>query len=133
MINPQELRIGNWVKAKSINIQVEGVHCNGINPKWCLDGLRLDYTLDELQPIQLTHDLLIKIGFTLIKVQDFYAYQLQNKFTLCMWMGDTPVQGFEKKGMCYAGEQMTEIPSLHYLQNYYYFVNNGNELPIQSL
>jgi hypothetical protein len=57
----QELRIGNLVKFDGVNYKVESIHlegCVGLN-----DIMYEEVNIDDLKPINLTEEWLIKFGF----------------------------------------------------------------------
>lgn len=68
MIQPNELRIGNWVewefKNKSRKIEVESVWAGGINVQGGYGGsIEPEYDYRTLYPIPLTPEILEKCGF----------------------------------------------------------------------
>lgn len=128
MIAANELRIGNWVKYFGTYLKIDlstfyGMHGAGHGMK----GVSQTETLFE--GIELTPEILEKCGFKLVSKHSFWNFQNKNGFYVSMWMEDEPIAGFEKKGCCYADESYTEISTVHWLQNYYFF-NYRKELEI---
>lgn len=71
MIRPEELRIGNYVKYNGMVLSVIGINhpvpCEDkrYRDKWVIDLLCdgiITSTLDEIEPLKLTEELVIKFG-----------------------------------------------------------------------
>lgn len=61
MIQPNELRIGNWVKVEDACYKVVGV---GLILAILNNGIKYDsYMFRKIYPIPLTEDLLVQLGF----------------------------------------------------------------------
>jgi hypothetical protein len=137
MIAANELRIGNWVynpidKRYGQLVAIEQGNrpiINGGKFGFLENGTVSFSGFDCLHPIPLTPEILEKCGFKLVSKHSFWNFQNKNGFYVSMWMEDEPIAGFEKKGCCYAGESYTEISTVHWLQNYYFF-NYRKELEI---
>jgi len=120
MIATNELRVGNYY-----------LH-DGKITKVTESDLAIIFelkTYSDFKPIPLTPEILEKCGFKLVSKHSFWNFQNKNGFYVSMWMEDEPMAGFEKKGCCYTGESYTEISTVHWLQNYYFF-NYRKELEI---
>jgi hypothetical protein len=133
MISANELRIGNYVYPNYENATPYPVLAIGKDSFVCCwenNIGEIEYVLyDDAQPILLTPEILEKCGFKLVSKHSFWNFQNKNGFYVSMWMEDEPIAGFEKKGCCYVGESYTEISTVHWLQNYYFF-NYRKELEI---
>jgi hypothetical protein len=69
-MDSKELRIGNWVTFNGVEAQ------NGLIRKDTLGHNNLFYTsdLDDVQPIPLTEEWLVKFGFTFDETTNCYHY-----------------------------------------------------------
>jgi len=134
MIKSTELRDGNlfmdsdgtWAYFAGFWVRSDGIILR--------DSGNNTYKELEVFPIPLDEGILIKCGFkedVPNEIGDIYCkhYHNKNNFYISQWVHDKSLVGFEKKGMWYVGEYI-EVPSLHWLQNWYYFNNGGKELEI---
>jgi len=138
MIDPKQLRIGNWVLveiAKSLgetevkyrSERVDSIFVDGINMEW--DHEMSDYThAEKVRPILLTPEILEKCGFSdrgFTNVGFFKNYWLPNKWTICYCIKTTEIH---TSGLYYAAHANDiEVKYLHQLQNLY-FALTGTEL-----
>lgn len=147
MINIKELRIGNFVKDSTGNfILITSIHSEGVNLNYqeieTEDGdimvLEPDYSLDQIEPIPLTTEILEKCGFEINDglgycsdekeriIYDFKGFYISfedNKFFI--WN--------EVDGDSYFSSAWPEIKYLHMLQNKFYFDKlTGEELEIKE-
>lgn len=117
-----ELRMGNIVTQ-------EGRLINGITT---LTIHKFDLGSVVLNPIPLTEEWLVKLGFELHSEYDYKNYKTKNGFYISMWNCTFPVAGFEEKGVCYWGDGYLPVRHVHHLQNLY-FALTGQELVTSSL
>jgi hypothetical protein len=103
MIQPQELRIGNYVKYKDSDCIVKITNVKSV------DILISQSIYDSLIPIELTHEILIKCGFQLLDNQ-YYLYGV--------WIDLIGNEFIFKNGQ-YVINRL-KLKSLHQLQNLYY-------------
>jgi hypothetical protein len=119
-----ELRIGNWVNYEESPYQVwSEIRKNSVD----LDDLKNKHVnaaaYDELQPIPLTEEWLLKFGFVSNPYQDRYEKGHlhiecdKTKGELMLWIDKLPYAKL--------------IKSVHELQNLY-FALTGNELEVKS-
>lgn len=117
----RELRIGNLVKSEIGLLKVESIlgstfriYCHSLEEDYLAD-----YSINNIQPIPLTEDLLLKMGFT------FKSYGYSEN---------------EWKQWCYNGYYLNgfrcttsgnEIQYVHTLQNLY-FALTGEELTLKE-
>lgn len=95
----------------------------------CRDQGRQFRTYEELAPIPLSEEWLLRLGFSIHSKHSFWNYILPNKWAISMWMEEEPTAGFEEKGVCYWGETYVTVRYVHQLQNIYFSVT-GLELEI---
>lgn len=125
-----ELRLGNLVhdkEGKVIKVQI-------IFEEWVND-LRYDcdFYVEELQPIPLTEELLIKCGFEVTwNGREMYFVAVKDRFHLCASMHGThwaySSGGYDAEFNDFEVESL----SLHQLQNLF-FILTGNELEIKQV
>jgi hypothetical protein len=84
MIDPKELRIGNWVHGYSSNyehvpsfFQIESLNEWQINPYFACDGET--WYAKEVKPIKITPEILVKCGFT------WNDHWLELNLKFCNW------------------------------------------------
>ena len=135
MIQKQELRVGNFLYERpysgcSVIYIVKQIKNRGVCVSPYGSDIEGEYSYEAMEPITITHEILEKIGFVLKKEGSYNCYINDKGFVLCMWTEDYSIIGFEKKGVCYYGEDYIEIRYLHHLQNLY-FVITGKELNIK--
>lgn len=126
MIDPKELRLGNWVQVNGFPMQVVSIHHDGTI--YCdFDGNEGDvWEFDEknpCKPIQLTKEMLLKCGFLPFYADVFIHEKLKysDKFKIR-----------EDGYIVYVSNEVyiTKIKHLHQLQNLY-FALTGKELEIK--
>lgn len=117
-IKAEDLMIGNWVNG-GIDVPVY----YQIKPS---DFVNTDFSVTK--PISITPEILTKHSeFELIGKYYFWNFKHKgNKLVLSMWMEDKPMAGFERKGVCYWGEQYIEIEYVHELQQLFRFLTKKN-------
>lgn len=122
MIQANELRIGNWVKYKNKYYQIyDGIRSLSIDD---LDSEKLDshlknIKLSDLEPIELTEEILLKCGFLKHKDIGYRCLFKDFKFDL------------DDFTICFIDSWLDiEIKHLHQLQNIYYALCN-EELNVQ--
>jgi len=125
----EELRIGNWIFGDNDPyMQVEQLFKTGIIanfPEAESDGW--EYDTERVSPIPLTPKILKASGFTKETDSEFHdVWWTKNRFGISYAKMGNEVT---KKGSWYVGDY-TEIPNLHWLQNYYFFTTGGKELEI---
>jgi len=115
MIDARQLMIGNWV---SVKMQYQQITAIGKYDR--ISTTDWDCHAKDLTPIPLTEEILGKCGFVLKSKYSYWNFSNEKGFGLSMWMRDDASAGFEKKGVCYWGEQFIPMTYLHQLQNLYY-------------
>jgi hypothetical protein len=119
MIQPNELRLGNWVLINGHVSEIVGIGLN--EAEYALKGISItpiDY--DELTPIPLTEDLLLKCGFDTIQDGWYHLYLKNRIITWNLYDNKLRIDGI----------QTNHIKSLHQLQNLY-FALTGDELNVE--
>lgn len=120
MIQPNELRIGNWVKdERGRLVTIHGIESNW-NYVWLnhLNGHGI-YCLEKerIEPIPLTPEVLEKCGFF-----EYISYYLKSGVRITKFLQHGGVD------FAYTGDSIyTEVKHLHQLQNLY-FALTGEEL-----
>lgn len=138
MIDPKELRIGNWVrlgrpasKGEYLTSTIDWISAYGERNIGLLgNGLRNEPR--HLEGIPLTMDILEKCGFVRhSNSNEFWnRWQLvENGWHISEWLQKHKVAGFEEKGVCYWSDHFIPVKYLHSLQNLYFCVV-GKELEI---
>ena len=139
MIEPQELRIGNYIMfEKTTHIVVE-LSETLISTRWIKGSDKYIHTISEITPIPLTKDILLKCGFKLTRqylsgftgrlprvlVKDNIVYNSGGFF------GGSNESECDKPGISIARDRIC-ITSfrLHDLQNKY-FALTGKELEVK--
>lgn len=129
-----ELRIGNWVKVNDpifgVNTyKVATIRDNGIITL----NDNMSCLVDNIEPIELTEDVLLKIGFG--KRND--CYTLSNEYIFFVYYKDSFKQellaSVKRKGKYYYNTNELknyDIKYLHQLQNAYYCLT-GEELEVE--
>lgn len=136
-MKPEELRIGNWVKYRGEPVKVEQLRVN------CLGIANSDVLVDynEIEPIELTEEVLKKIGFEecgLWSNFDIYEYEKENEsfeyITIKREVGyettTLSIRFFKDKNSEYCETTLRNIQHLHLLQNAY-FITTDRELKIE--
>lgn len=148
MIDCKELRIGNAVLAGDGVIIIESIDEQGVNSSvsggYYPGETEIEYAAyfedwsswgnaKKVNPIKVTEELLLKIGFKkhdmakvenidlIMSFNDSYIFRMSGKFYVCSWWHSGTSYGIP-------------IPTnhLHQLQNVYYFLHQ-TELPINNL
>jgi hypothetical protein len=134
MINAKELRIGNWVKDADGDFKVLGIE-HDANKYWIGINKGTSVNAVAIEPIELTEDVLIKIGLKKIenpdKLFDIYEY---DEYFFCWDGNEIHAVGVET----YNGDIVPDglinfawhIKYLHQLQNLF-FALTGEELNIE--
>ncbi|WP_312306591.1 hypothetical protein [Chryseobacterium sp.] len=126
MIAPQELRIGNLVKyVDDGEIKV----INGSAIKYLENAQRL-FQLFPFEPIELTEEWLLKMGFDLLhkgKFRNVYDYSLDHRFGY----SDNHGLVYVDSALTFVGNSFSHIKFVHQLQNLV-FALTGEELTIKE-
>ena len=128
-----ELRIGNWVQYDGIPYQIESLtKVDAVVHSIDIFDFR-NRSLENAQPIELTEEVLLKIGF--VKKNDCYI--LTNECILFVYYKDSFKQellaSVKREGKCYYNKNELknyDIKYLHQLQNAYYLLTN-EELEVE--
>lgn len=134
-MKPQELRVGNKIWRPCCYDEVEEIRENGIIG---LDSLRGLIPYSEIEPIPITEELLLKIGFKKDK-KDYFNYREYNDELSIRFSSNYTF--IEYANLCFNPEDVTEtnygssleFPNtlhLHTLQNIWHLLT-GNELEIK--
>jgi hypothetical protein len=115
----EELRIGNWVNL-FLGIDDEGAHYRPMQIKGVMEDLSGEfyylsavsntwvYSTQNLEPIPLTEDILLKCGFRSISSVSYI-------------LNDVIIYSFSDVGICFKyNEKFMSIKYLHQLQNLYW-------------
>ena len=128
-----ELRIGNWIKYEDKLVQVVQLSSLMILCQRDENQFLVNCAPKEFQPIELTEEVLVNIGFE--KIND--CYTLQNEYICFAYYKDSfkqeLVAGVKRKGkcLCHINELKNyDIKYLHQLQNAYYCLTS-EELNIE--
>lgn len=119
-----ELRIGNWVYSHEIGgyVQISSISEEAIHFKDCVTW---DYpTCEEIVPIKLTEEILLKCGFDLIN-NEFYR---SRNSELCLYWTVNKNKMIPE----YNGKRLVtgyDFKHVHHLQNLY-FALTGEELTV---
>lgn len=118
----KELRIGNLVWGVSDRIEViSEIQRDKIETVF--RGHLYNYcTIDDIAPIEISPEILLKAGFEFSHDNEYYAhYKNSNNLYISMAKQDVPFGFYARKNCWYIGDNHTEIPNLHWLQNFVYF------------
>ena len=132
MINPKELRLGNYIKRLSCPrasepeiIQVEAICDDMINMGDCFnDGL---CELEYYEPIPLTEEWLLSCGFSKKSKDSSIFLKEEDDFTY-MFLGDNFSRHYKHQKL-FEFVYLATIEYVHQLQNFYWCLN-GKELEI---
>ena len=123
MINAKELRIGNLVKVPGYEVAVDFINVDlGFPEKYLIN----DWYEEDLEPIPLTEEWLLKFGFSVSDQPSWNVYEIGEWFILLMEKRDTKII----LGALADNIPDVEIKFVHQLQNLY-FALTGAELPIK--
>jgi len=140
MIKINELRIGNYLSLCDINYAVSEIQNslqtvelkrkNTVNPK-LNEYEECDLDCEELEPIKLTEELLLKFGFELYYESLFCKrFELLSNTEICYAFSN--VEDYKGAvGFSYVGKVIQNINNVHQLQNIY-FALVGEELVFSS-
>ena len=129
-----ELRIGNLVKYKLSNIPQEIKSLISHEDGYYVNFRTSSFgnSIDKIEPIQITEDILVKLGFEKFSSTPYWLnYKNEKGFGISQWLSKEPVVGFEKTASWYHGDDFMEIKSVHHLQNYYH-AKTGEELTFKN-
>lgn len=129
-----ELRIGNCIQYNGVICIVEGIK------KGVLYSQGDTYCLKRFQPILLTKEWLIKLGFKKYEWTDAYFVKLGNKHLMIQFFKDDTFTFFTKISKDSGGQKMKgrdyflhdlKVKYVHQLQNIY-FALKGKELILKQ-
>lgn len=129
-MKPQELRVGNLVNYKGKVVKVEQITKHKIGYHTKPNETRMNYAkLCEVEPIPITEELLLKIGF---KKENEYIAVKPDKSCLVHFPNHFITGGYFVIAIARLPGMLSKIPvkHLHQLQNAYYLVT-GKELEIK--
>ena len=128
-MKPQELRVGNKIWRPCCYDEVVEIRKNGIIG---LDSLRGLIPYSEIEPIPITEELLLEIGFKKdVDANSLYRYAIDNcLFEIRLWDIGTLIKLENYCEDCVRKVHLPKTPNLHQLQNAYYLVT-GKELEIE--
>ena len=128
-MKPHELRVGNKIWRPCCYDEVVEIRENGIIG---LDSLRGLLSYGEIEPIPITEELLLKIGFKKdVDASSLYRYAIDNcLFEIRLWDSGTLIKLENYCEDCVRKVHLPKTPNLHQLQNAYYLVT-GKELEIE--
>lgn len=108
-----EIRIGNWVRGYNLIFELES-----INDKWVTHPTELGrFFIDDLEPIQLTEEWLLKFGFE--KADEIYFIEFG--------VYSMTIKEYEKAKYILNPEthfNYVDIEYVHQLQNLYFALTN---------
>ena len=118
----EELRIGNFVNTNDyINLEVLGISSTNVGLKLeCTNFISVDY--NELKPIPITVDWLLKLGFGYHAFDKNYVITTQKDWhnSIKEIDGDWCYNNDFSDAGCYF---VRELKYVHQLQNLYYAIN----------
>lgn len=135
----EELKIGNFVHLEGKPFKVIGINPPYIDLLGNGDRIRMcDVDKDILQPIPITEELLLKIGFKKERMGYFQYDHYNDSISIKMSLGYTFI---EYAKLCFNPEDVTETEygsslefpnqlQVHILQNIWHILT-GNELEIK--
>jgi hypothetical protein len=126
MINVQELRIGNYVDCERPRYYEKFITVESV----CFDSINLnfrEYELEKLQPIPLTEEWLLKLGFIKSKLEGYdvhfkYSHHLLHSSITALYNAEFSLL---------LDNVARGIKYVHQLQNLY-FALTGEELTIKE-
>ena len=122
-----ELRLGNWVQTKKYQTKVIVKHIYSEHMIGCGD-LNDDYDefdpmIEDIEPIPLTEEWLVKFGF------EYKEMYYQSKYLVAL--NDCFIIAERVTGLFYVDAPNNELKHVHQLQNLY-FALTGKELTIKD-
>lgn len=118
----EELRIGNFVNTNDyINLEVLGISSTNVGLKLeCTKFISVDY--NELKPIPITVDWLLKLGFEYHTFDKNYVIKTKDNWhnSIKEIEGDWCYNNDSSDAGCYF---VRELKYVHQLQNLYYAIN----------
>lgn len=125
----QELRVGNKIWRPCCYDEVLEIRENGIIG---IDSLRGLIPYSDIEPIPITDELLLKIGFKKdVDANSLYRYAIDNcLFEIRLWNSGTLIKLENYCEDCVRKVHLPKTPNLHQLQNAYYLIT-GKELEIE--
>lgn len=127
MIAINELRIGNWVQIDDTPFILNSIDKSGIINGLMTDKSDVNTIIEIVSPVPLTEEILLKCGFERQANGKIYLEVKTDNDTLEFFV-DT--EGVNVTFACYYGLALTNINSLHHLQNAYFSLTN-QELKIE--
>ena len=122
MIQPQELRIGNYIFYKNEIFEVDAI---SKSHTYLLKGKNIVKTTPEcLNPIPLTEKILLKFGFEKQHNEDDFDYWFKKGFC-------DDILWEHSEGFCHSLNYGGDIKYVHQLQNLY-FALTGEELTFKK-
>lgn len=122
-ITPQDLRFGNIIQTnKGLLLQVHGINiltakCSFQNIKEGETNYYYNYNYKDLEPVELTDEILLRLGFVLVN-----GYYHKND----IWIGKNKIFWYDTDQR----HGFVELKYLHQLQNLY-FALCGKELELK--
>jgi len=127
MMRASELRIGNWVQGKPLNIP--GLHINGTNGRFEITGFGISLMESDMQnamgfrPIPFDEEWLLKMGFKRESARMLPSkFHYANGGPITFYSSDIAIKVY--------GNYMYNIKYVHQLQNLY-FALTGEELTLK--
>lgn len=128
-----ELRLGNLVIYRNQIVKTTGLHydmfeCGNPNDEnWMCTG-----KLSEVQPIELTKEILLKIGFEKHD-ESMNIYAFENERSVVVYVPNRRllrIEGVENDVLVDRNIRLNNVEYLHQLQNAYYLLT-GKELEVE--
>lgn len=134
MINPKEIRIGNWFKR--IDEERDSEFEQWDERTWYAIGECILF-YEYYEPIPITEEWLVKFGFILIELTvngtGRTPYFLNENFIIEVYHGESGFVSPKNYNFYYdSGKYIVGLYSIHQLQNLY-FALTGEELTINKL
>ena len=141
MIEANELRIGNHVLDNGILRKVTGIKLDDLGNRVRLDDAVTNRLTKNIEPIHLTPELLKDFGFTIFK-NEMQAGGVECKLLISGEGFDRDATWFSSCGsfdgfqrvlcICKGNYFGNNLQYLHEVQNLYFFLTGGKELPVGS-
>lgn len=134
MINPNELRLGNYIYAIDpynkecgmVMCKVECLYRDGVEGSGIAVPMRYEYT----EPIELTSDILYKCGFKSNYAEDPQLYGNKTTLRYCNERFELYRNGVDYVFTFHTYRSVVLLEYLHQLQNLYFAIN-GKELEVK--